>query len=332
MTVVLRRRQLMAGSAALLLASLVHAQPANKLPRIGILSLRSRPASFDADRTFSAFRRGLRELGYVEGRNVVLEWRFADGETGRLPVLAEELVRLKVDVIVTAGNQSIDAARRATSTTPIVIATSIDPVGSGFVRSLARPGGNVTGLSNLTSETSVKHVELLAAALPGLSRCALLVNPTNSAHAEIRDSVRSAAAAKVLELRVFEARAEADLEQAFEAMAKERIAALMVAVDSVFTRACPHIAALCAKQRIASVYATPALAEAGGLFGYGGDFSENFHRAAAYVDKILKGARPAELPVEQATKFDLTVNVKTARAIGINLPSSITLAADRIIE
>jgi len=328
----LRRRQLMAGSAAFLLAKLARAQPASKSWRIGILSLRSRPASFDSDRNFSAFRGGLRELGYVDGQNVTLEWRFADGESGRLPALAEELVRLKVDVIVTAGNQSIEAARKATATIPIVIATSIDPVGSGFVASLARPGGNITGLSNLTGETSAKHVEILAAVLPGLSRLALLVNPTNSGHAEIRDSVRAAAAGRSIELLVFEARAEQEFDDAFAAMAKRRISALIVAVDSVFTRRCARIATLAAQHRIASIYAPPALAEAGGLFGYGGDFSENFHRAAAYVDKILKGAKPADLPVEQATKFDLTVNLKTARAIGITIPPSIMAAADRIIE
>jgi putative ABC transport system substrate-binding protein len=179
MTVELRRRQLIAGSAALLLATLARAQPAKKTWRIGILSLRSRPPSFDLDRNFNAFRQGMRELGYVEGRNLVLEWRFADGQMQRLPALAAELVQVKVDVIVAAGNQAIGAAQKATSAIPIVIATSIDPVGSGFVSSLARPGGNTTGMSNLSSETSAKHVELLAAALPGLQRLALLVNPTN---------------------------------------------------------------------------------------------------------------------------------------------------------
>jgi len=328
----LARRHIGFALAALVLGFGARAQPRDRVRRVGILSLRSRPASFDLDRNFSAFRLGMRELGYTEGQNVALEWRFADGRSDRLPALAEELVRLGVDVIVTAGNQSIDAARKATRTIPIVIATSIDPVGSGFVSSLAKPGGNITGVSNLTSETSVKHVELLGAALPGLARIALLVNPTNSAHAEIRESVGAAAAARGIELRVFECRAESQLDDAFAAMAKHKIGALIVAVDSVFTRRCARIAELCANQRIASIYATPALAEAGGLFGYGGDFSENFHRAAAYVDKILKGANPGDLPVEQATKFDLTVNVKTARAIGITIPPAIMLAANRIIE
>lgn len=326
------RRQVLFAPFALLLASRVHAQPAGRPWRIGILSLRSRPASFDLDRNFNAFRVGMRELGYVEGRNVALEWRFADGKTGRLQALAEELVRLKVDVIVTAGNQSIDAARKATSTIPIVIATSIDPVGSGFVSSLAKPGGNITGLSNLTGETSVKQLEILAAALPKLSRLALLVNPTNSAHAEIRDSVRAAAAGRGIELHVFEARAEPEFDAAFEAIAKQRAGALMVAIDSVFTRGSRRIADFAAKQGIASIYAQPALAEAGGLFSYGGDLSENFHRAAAYIDKILKGARAGDLPVEQATKFHLTVNLRTAKAIGITIPPSIMVAADRIIE
>lgn len=326
------RRQVLFAPFALLLASRVHAQPAGRPWRIGILSLRSRPASFDLDRNFNAFRVGMRELGYVEGRNVALEWRFADGEMGRLPALAAELVALKVDAIVAAGNQSIAAAQKATHSIPIVISTSIDPVGSGFVTSLAKPGGNITGLSNLTSETSAKHVELLAAALPGLSRLALLVNPTNSAHTEIRDSVRAAAAVRSIELHVFEASAESDLDHAFAAMAKQKVGALIVSVDSVFTRKGARIAELSAKQRIASIYASPVLAEAGGLFGYGGDFSDNFHRAAGYVDKILRGASPGELPVEQSTKFVLTVNLKTARAIGITIPPSIMLAADRIIE
>lgn len=326
------RRQVLFAPFAILLASLARAQPADRLWRIGILSLRSRPASFERDANFNAFRQGMRELGYVEGRNLTLEWRFADGEMNRLPALAAELVALKVDAIVAAGNQSIAAAQKATHSIPIVISTSIDPVGSGFVASLAKPGGNITGLSNLTSETSVKQVELLASAVPRLSRLALLVNPTNSAHAEIRDSVGAAAAGRHIELRVFEARAESDLDHAFAAMAKQRVGALIVAVDSVFTRRSARIAELSAKQRMASIYASPVLAQAGGLFGYGGDFSDNFHRAAGYVDKILKGASPGDLPVEQSTKFVLTVNLKTARAIGIAIPSSIMLAADRIIE
>jgi len=297
-----------------------------------VLLPRGRSEPIESDPNFGALVSGLRELGYAEKQNLRLEWRFADGHMERLDGFAEELVRLKVDIIVAAGNQAIAAAQKATRSTPIVIATSIDPVGSGFVKSLARPGGNTTGLSNLTSEISAKHVELLVGTVPGLSRIGVLIDPSNSAHAAIVNSVRSTADILNKEVLVFEARSEDEIVSAFGAMSRQKAGAVIVAVDGLFTRQAAQIARLSEKGRLASIYTTAALADAGGLFGYGQDFADNYRRAAAFVDKILKGASPGELPVEQSTKFILTVNLKTARALGIHVPGSILLRADRLIQ
>jgi putative ABC transport system substrate-binding protein len=311
---------------------MVHAQLQRRVWTVGLLSPRSRPAGIDRDANFHSFQRGLRELGYIENKNVRFEYRFADGQMDRLPALAAELVQLNVDVIVAAGNQAISAAKTATTTVPIVIATSIDPVGSGFVSSLARPGGNITGLSNLTGDIAAKHLELLANAVPGLNRAAILINPTNSAHAVILDGARGAAPRLHIRLLEFAAGSTAEIETAFAAMAKQRAAGVLVSVDGLFSQEAARIARLALKHRLATIYANATVAEAGGMLGYGQDFADNYRRAAAYVDKILKGARPADLPVEQSTKLVLTINRKTATSLGISIPSSLLIRADRVIE
>lgn len=327
----LARRQVVLASTALLCGFGARAQD-RKVWRIGVLSPRSRPDPVESDTNFRSLVEGLRELGYVEGRNLRLDWRFADGRMERLPAFAEELARFKVDAIVAAGNQAIAAAQKSTATIPIVIATSIDPVGSGFVKTLAHPGGNITGLSNLTGEISAKHLELLVGAVPGLSRVAVLIDPSNAAHATIVKSVQNAAAATHVQILVLEARSPSEIESAFAAMSRQKAGGVIVAVDGLFTRQAGQIAQLAGKERMASIYTSAALAEAGGLFGYGQDFADNYRRAAAYLDKIFKGARPADLPVEQSTKFVLTVNLKTAKTLGISVPASIMLRADKVIQ
>lgn len=328
----LRRRQLMAGSAAFLLAKLARAQPANKSWRIGILSARSQPAALDQDANFARFLRGMRELGYVENKNVRFDARFAGGETARLPALAQELALLKPDVIVTAGNQAIAATMKAAPDTPIVIATSIDPVGSGFVNSLAHPGGWVTGLSNLTSEVSVKHIEFLSTIVPGLSKVAVLIDPTNSAHETVVKSLRTASVKAHVDLVVTKASAREQIDEAFVQMVRNQARALVVVVDGLFTQQAEHIAALAIKAGLPSIDASGALARAGGLAGYGQDFGDNYYRAASFVDKILKGAKPGELPIEQSSRFTLVLNMKTARTLGLSIPQSVMLRADQVIE
>jgi ABC-type uncharacterized transport system substrate-binding protein len=327
-----RRKLLVALGVSVLATSLVSfAQQQGKIWRIGFLSQRPRPASLDSD-IFGAFRRGMRELGYVEGKNLVIEWRWAEGKYDRLPELAAELVQMKVDVIVAAGAQDISAAQKATSTIPIVMATAPDPVGSGFVKTLARPGGNITGLSNLSAEVSPKHLEMLLSMVPKLSRVAVLVNPANPAHAMVLKSVQSAAQRTSAKILPVEARTAPEIEKAFSAMAREKAGAVIVARDGFFIQQVRQIAELAAKNRLPSISGYRNYAEAGGLMSYGQNPAESFRRAATYVDKILKGAKPGDLPVEQPTKFELLINRKTAKALGLTIPQSLLISADRVIE
>lgn len=279
----------------------------------------------------AAFRQGLRDLGYMEGRNIALDLRWADLPQ-HLPDLATDLVRGKVDIIVTQGTPAAQAAKRATSTIPVVMATAGDPVATGLVSSLARPGGNVTGNSILGPDLAGKGLELLKEIVPDASRIAVLSNPTNPTHAL---SVREAqAAAKTLgvALQVLEARGPDDFERVFQAARSGRADALRVFGDPVFTAHRTRLANLAIQSRLPSLYELSGFAEAGGLAHYGPSLPEMFRRAAVYVDKILRGAKPADLPVEQASKFELVINIKTAKALGLRIPQSVLLRADRVVE
>jgi putative ABC transport system substrate-binding protein len=317
------------GTLAVPLASF--AQQQGKVWRVGFLALRHVDFA-DTDYYYGPFRQGMRELGYVEGRNLVIEWRSAEGKAERLQDLAAELVQGKVDVIVTAGSAATSAAQKTTSTLPIVMGATADPVGSGFVKSLSRPGTNMTGLSNLTVDISPKHLEIMLSIVPKLSHLAVLVNPANSAHAAILKSTQ--AAAQKFNIKVFpaEARTAQEIERAFSVMARERAGAVIVAIDAFFIQQGRQIADLAAKHRLPSMSGSREYVEAGGLMSYGQNLADNFRRAATYVDKILKGAKPGDLPVEQPTIFELFISRKTAKALGITIPQSILVRADRVIE
>jgi ABC-type uncharacterized transport system substrate-binding protein len=327
-----RREFLIAGAGLCALASpLSRAQQANKVWRIGILSVRSRPVSFAGD-YYDAFLKGLRELGYVEGKNIIIEWRFADGKYERLPDLAADLVALKVDVLAVVNTAVIRAARQATGTIPIVMLTSSDPVGSGFVASLARPGGHITGLSNVIGDIAPKYVELLTLVVPKLSRVGVLLNPANTQHRPIFNNIQSAAAKAGIKAFPVEAETPRKVESAFAAMVQQRAGAMIVAIDSRFTDYLSQIVGLAARNRMPGMFPDRGYVEAGGLMSYGQDFADSYRRAAAYVDKIFKGAKPAELPVEQSSKFELVINRKTASALGLAIPQELLLRADRVIE
>ena len=308
----------------------VYAQQ-GKVWRIGILATRNRPASLDAD-AFGQFMRGMRELGYVEGQNLQVEFRWAEGKYERLPGLAAELVQLRVDVIVAAGAQDIDAARKATSTIPIVMATSPDPVVSGFAQTLAHPGGNITGLTNFTVDISPKLFEMLQSIVPKLSRLAVLMNPVNSSHAGVLKSVESAAQKTGVKVLPLEARSAGEIERAFSTMVQAKAGGVLVPRDGFFIQQLGQIAQLAAKHRLPSISGYRQYAEAGGLMSYGQSTTESFRRAATYVDKILKGAKPGDLPIEQPTTFESFINGKTAKTLGLTIPQSLRISADKVIE
>ena len=307
------------------------AQKADKVWRVGFLTARRRPDSIDTD-FIGGLPRGLRELGYVEGKNLVIEWRFTDGIAERLPELAAELVRLKLDVIVSGSSQAISALQKATSTIPIVMATSGDPIGSGFVASLARPGGNITGLSNQFGDLSPKQLELLLAVVPKLSRVAVLVNPVNSSSVSLLKNAQSAARRTNVKLLPLEAQTEPEIENAFASMAREKAGAAIVMVDAFFIQQRRAIANLAVKHRLPSISGNREFAEAGGLMSYGPDLREQFRRAAIYVDKIFKGAKPGDLPVEQSATFEFLINERTAKALQLTVPKVVLFQADRVID
>jgi len=307
------------------------AQQRGKIWRVGFFYFASRQSLLDAGRD-NAFLQGMRELGYVEGKNLVIEWRFADGKPERLPGLAAELVRLKVDVIVAGGTPGVGAAQKATSTIPIVMVNVADPVGSGFVASLARPGGNITGLSNIAGDIGPKHLEMLLSMVPKLSRVAVLMNPTNSSHAAILKSVEAAAQKSRVRIVPVEARTPREIESTFFVMTQERAGAVIVAADQFFLQQRQQIADLAAKNQLPSISVIRELVEAGGLMSYGSSNADDIRRAAAYVDKIFKGAKPGDLPVEQPMTFELLINGKTAKALGLTIPQTILVRADRVIE
>ena len=321
----------MAGSLLAVPLAAVTAQPREKVPRVGYLTAGSH-SDQGRQRRFEAFRQGLRKLGYVEGQNIAIESRLAEGKWDQLPGLAAELVRVKVDVIVTYTTPAARAAKQATGTIPIVVATVIDPVGAGLVASLARPGGNITGLSQMVPDLVGKQLEALKEVAPKISRVALLSNPANPAHALAIRDVKVAARSLGLQLQLLEARSPAEIESAFAAMTIDRAGAVIILVDSMLIDHRTRIADLAARRRLLTVSATIDTAEAGGLMAYGPSVRDMFRRAAAYVDKILKGAKPADLPIEQPTKFELVINLRTARVLGLTIPQSVLLRADQVIE
>ena len=306
------------------------AQQRAKVWQVGFLSSSARPASTKS--AFERFRQGMRELDYVEGKNLVIESRFAEGSYERLPGLAAELVQLKVDVIVADASPAIRAAQKATSTIPIVMGSTGDPVGSGFVESLAHPGGNITGLALMSSDASPKLLNLLREAVPLLSRVAVLLSPASSTYRAILDNVRVAATSTGIEVVPVEAQTRLEIESGFSAMVRAKADALLVGITPFFVQQQGQIAELAAKNRLPSISGYRTYAEAGGLMSYGQNIPANFHRAATYVDKILKGAKASELPVEQPTTFEFVVNLKTAKALGLTLPQSLLLRADEVIQ
>jgi len=307
------------------------AQPPAKVPRIGFLSPSS-PSDSRTQRNLEAFRQGLLKLGYVEGQNIAVEVRWAEGKYDRLPGLAAELLRLKVDVLVGVGDAALQAAKEATRTIPIVIAVVNDPVATGLVASLARPGGNITGLSIMAPELVGKQLELLKEVLPKVSRVALLWNPTNASNTPALREAEAAARALGVRLQPLEVRAPGGIDGAFAAMTRERAGAVIVLVDALLNEHRTRIAALAIKSRLPAVHGIREHAEVGGLMAYGASISDMYRRAATYVDKILKGAKPADLPVEQPMKFELVINLKTARALGLTIPRSVLSLADEVIR
>jgi putative ABC transport system substrate-binding protein len=297
--------------------------------QIGYLTVAS--LSSNAARN-DAFRQGLRELGYVEGKNIVIEWRSGEGKPGRLPALAADLVGLKVDIIVTAGPQATRTAREATVTIPIVMAFDTDPIGNGFVASLARPGGNITGLSALSPELGGKQLELLKEIVPKLSRVAVLGNSNEPHNQKSLKEIELTAGAFGVQLQPLDVLSPRDIETAFRAATKGHADALVALASVVLTDDRTQIANLALKDRLPAIYYDPRYVEAGGLMSYATSFTDLSRRAATYVDKILKGAKPAELPVEQPTKFELVINLKTAKQIGLRIPANVLARADRVIR
>jgi putative ABC transport system substrate-binding protein len=274
---------------------------------------------------------GLRELGYVEGKHFVLEWRYADGNADRLDGLAAELIRQKVDLILSQGNPASHAAQRATATIPIVITNAIDPVGDGFGMSLARPGGNITGMSSGAEDTVQKQVELLTTAVPKLKRIAVITNPANSAHALLLSLAQTAARQTGRQILPVGVSTPEAVERGFATMARERSDAVIILIDAFLGLQRTQIAGLALKHRLPSI-GTVLYAEAGGLISYGTDISDNWRRAGIFVDKILKGTKPGDIPFEQPTRYYCVVNGKTAKALGVTIPQSILVRADRVIE
>ena len=311
----------------LLITGLAQAQQAGKIPRIGFLRSQTQsPGMTDA------FRQGLRELGYVEGKNILIEYRSAEGKVEQLPDLATELVRLKVDVIVVGGTPAIRAAKQATGTIPIVFPIAADAVADGLVATLARPGGNMTGFTVITPDLSGKRLELLKESFPKISRVAVLYNPTDGATALDWKETQAAARALGVTLQSLEVRHPDEFKMAFAAMTSERAEALIAFTHTFMTIHRSRLLDFATKSRLPAMYGQDAFVNAGGLMSYGPSYTDLYRRAATYVDKILKGRKPADLPVEQPMKFDLVINLKTAKQIGLTIPQSVLYRADKVIR
>jgi putative ABC transport system substrate-binding protein len=307
------------------------AQPPAKVRRIGFLGARSRSTPASPDPAYDAFTQALRELGYVEGRNLVIEWRFADGKYERLPDLAAELVRMPVEVIVTHSVPATKAARAATSTIPIVTAAVINPVGEGLAGSLARPGGNVTGLSLITDDVSPKNVELLKIFIPSLARIGFVMNPGHSGHPAYLKNVQAAAQVVGASVLPVSAATADEIERGFDTMKQERVQAALIPSDTFFIQRKQQFAESALKRRMPSGFPFREFVEAGGLMSYGLNLNEFYRRAATYVNRILKGAKPGELPIEQPTKLELVINRSTSKALGLTIPGELLLRADEVL-
>jgi len=316
---------------AILLASFhrAEAQQPTQVPSIAYLSSGQ---GFVSSERRQAFRQGLRELGYVEEKNLIVEYRYAEGNSERLAALAAELVRLKIDVIVTSGPPGTRAAKKATTTVPIVMAHDPDPLGSGFIASLARPGGNITGLSSLVAQLGGKRLELLRELIPKLSRVAVLGTSTNPSNVQMATEIEVAARPIGIRIQFVDVQDSKEIEGGFRAATKAHAEALFVLGNPVLNAHRTEVADLALKSRLPAAYGQPDLMAAGGLMFYGASITEMFRRAAIYVDKILKGAKPADLPVEQPTKFELIINLKTAKQIGLTIPPNVLARADRVIR
>jgi putative ABC transport system substrate-binding protein len=298
---------------------------------VGFLALPVRPESVESSR-FGAFSLGMRALGYTEGKDLTIEWRFADEDLNRLAELADDLVKRKIDVLVAGSTPAIRAAQKATTTIPIVFANVNDPVGDGFVESLGRPGHNITGTSSLSTDLGPKLVEMLLTVAPQVHRVGTLANPTNSSNANIVKSLQSALQEKNVASLVVEAAQTAEIDTAFSTMKQRDVDAVMVAADTLFVEQRQQIAELAAKYRLPSIFSFREHVEAGGLLSYGQSLADGYRRAATYVDRILKGANPSVLPIEQSTKLELVVNIKTARFLDLSIPQALLARADEVIE
>jgi putative tryptophan/tyrosine transport system substrate-binding protein len=315
--------------ALILTFHLAEGQQPEKIPRIGYLGNSSLPLERDF---VDAFRQGLRDLGYAEGHNILIEYRWAEGRYDRFPEFVAELVRLKVDVLLTAGTPGALAAKQATQTIPIVMAVSGDAVGTGLVQSLARPGGNITGLTRMTRDLDGKRLELLKEIVPGLSRVAILLNPANPISARGWREAQLPAKALRLELEPVEVKAAEEFEAAFAAIARQRPGGFFIIADQFLLAHRTQIVDFAARRSLPAIYPYSEFVDAGGLMSYAANDPAMFRRAATYVDKILRGAKPADLPVEQPTKFELVINLKAAKQIGLTFPQSVLYQADKVIK
>jgi putative tryptophan/tyrosine transport system substrate-binding protein len=327
----LRRREfitLLGGAAAWPLAA--HAQQPTSTKRLGLLFASAQAAK--AQGLLEAVTQGLKEHGWVEGQNITFEYRFADGKDEVLPELAAELVQLRLDAILTDSTQATHAAKDATRTVPIVMAVSNDPVASGFVASLSRPGGNITGTSLMAPELAGKRLQLLTEIVPGLARVAVLSNPSNPSHALLLKQTQTAAQSLSVELHVVEAAAPDKLDSAFAAITAAHAGALIVLADAMFFGQHPRVVAFAASSHLPALFPEKQAAQTGGLMAYGPSIPASFRRAGAYVDKIFRGANPADLPVEQPTTFEFVINLKTAKALGVTVPDKLLATADEVID
>jgi putative ABC transport system substrate-binding protein len=319
------------GACALTAPFTSFAQQQGKVWRVGFLAQRRLEIS-DSDYMYGPFRAGMRELGYVEGKNLVIEWRSAEGRYERLPSLATELVNIKVDLIVAVGTPASVAAQKTTSTIPVITVNAGDPVGSGLVKSLSHPGGNITGLSGMASDLRLKQFEMLLSMAPKVSRMVVLVNPTNAANIKSLDLIQATGPKRGVTILRADARTQQEIDDAFFWMHQQKAGAVMVSLDSFLQQQKNQIVQMAAKYRLPSIAAYGEYVEGGGLMSYGTNLGELFRRTGTYVDKIIKGAKPADLPVEQPTKFELLINRNTANALGLTIPQSLLISADKVIE
>ena len=329
----MRRREfitLMSG-AAVCTPFAARAQQAGKVWRIGVLSGAARPAVLETS-IFGGVLQGLRELGYVEGRDIIVEWRFAEAKPERYAEFAAELVRLKVDIFLAGAAEAVGYLQKAGPQIPIVLALSIDPIGNGFAASLAHPGGNITGLANSMDDSTPKQLELLSATVPDISRLGLLANSSSPNFASVAKNVTVAAQAKGVGLVMADVRMAEEFDNAFALLLRANVQAIMVGSNTMFYSNRLRIAEFMTKNRLPSMFGVREYVEAGGLMSYGESFREFYRRSAAYVDKIIKGAKAGDLPIEQPNRFFFTINLKAAKAIGLELPAALLLRADEVIE